>query len=102
MKKKTLKKTTQKQKKDIRIIAGKKDEAIDFSDAAPVLDWSGATIGKFYRPEKTPRRTLAECIALLPKDSTAVIDADFAKDVAAAIENHREPLEPLSVPEDSE
>jgi antitoxin (DNA-binding transcriptional repressor) of toxin-antitoxin stability system len=41
-----------------------------------------------------PRRTISECIALLPEDSTAVIDADFAKDVEAAIESHREPLEP--------
>jgi antitoxin (DNA-binding transcriptional repressor) of toxin-antitoxin stability system len=41
-----------------------------------------------------PRRTISECIALLPEDSTAVMDADFAKDVNAAIESHRGPLEP--------
>ncbi len=41
-----------------------------------------------------PRRSISECIALLPEDSTAVMDADFAKDIAAAIESHREPLEP--------
>lgn len=41
-----------------------------------------------------PRRTISECIALVPADSTAVMDADFAKDVEAAIESHREPLEP--------
>jgi antitoxin (DNA-binding transcriptional repressor) of toxin-antitoxin stability system len=41
-----------------------------------------------------PRRTISECIALLPEDSTAVMDADFAKDVEAAIESHGEPLEP--------
>jgi len=41
-----------------------------------------------------PRRTISECIALLPDDSTAVMDADFAKDVEAAIESHREPLTP--------
>jgi antitoxin (DNA-binding transcriptional repressor) of toxin-antitoxin stability system len=41
-----------------------------------------------------PRRSIAECIALLPENSTAIMDADFAKDVAAAIESHREPLEP--------
>ena len=38
------------------------------------------------------RRTISECIALLPEDSTTVMDADFAKDVEAAIESHREPL----------
>ena len=41
-----------------------------------------------------PRRTISECIALLPEDSTAVMAADFAKDVEAGIESHREPLEP--------
>ena len=40
------------------------------------------------------RRSISECIALLPEDSTATIDADFAKDVEAAVESHREPLEP--------
>ena len=41
-----------------------------------------------------PRRTISECIALLPEGSTAVMDPDFARDVEAAIESHREPLEP--------
>ncbi len=41
-----------------------------------------------------PRRSISECIALLPEDSTATIDADFARDVEAAVESHREPLEP--------
>ena len=40
------------------------------------------------------RRSFSECIALLPEHSTAVIDADFAKDVEAAVESHRETLEP--------
>ncbi len=39
-------------------------------------------------------RKISECIALLPADSTATIDPDFAKDVEAAIAAHREPLEP--------
>ena len=39
-------------------------------------------------------RTISECIALLPADSTATIDPDFAKDVEAAVESHREPLSP--------
>ena len=38
-----------------------------------------------------PRRSIAECIALLPDGSTATIDADFAKDVEAAVETHRLP-----------
>jgi len=49
-----MRKLTKQQKRDIRVIAGKRDEEIDFSDAAPVLDWSGAEMGKFYRPKKKP------------------------------------------------
>lgn len=40
------------------------------------------------------RRRISECIALLPPDSDAVLDADFAQDVESAIAAHREPLEP--------
>ncbi|MBZ5532115.1 MAG: hypothetical protein LAO20_11850 [Acidobacteriia bacterium] len=40
------------------------------------------------------RRTISACLALLPQESTGTIDADFAKDVEAAIESHREPIEP--------
>ncbi len=39
-------------------------------------------------------RSIAERIALLPEDSSAVMDPDFARDIEAAIESHREPLEP--------
>ncbi len=39
------------------------------------------------------RRTLAECIAMLPEDSTATIDEDFDSDINAAIEVHREPAD---------
>jgi antitoxin (DNA-binding transcriptional repressor) of toxin-antitoxin stability system len=46
------------------------------------------------RPAEPVRRTISECIALLPEDSAATIDAEFAKDVAAAIESHSEPLNP--------
>jgi len=49
-----MKKLTKEQKRDIRAIAAKRDRDIDFSDAPPVLDWSGAKIGKFYRPAKKP------------------------------------------------
>ncbi|MGD0628448.1 MAG: hypothetical protein ABR987_03805 [Terracidiphilus sp.] len=41
-----------------------------------------------------PSRSIEECIALLPTDSPAVIDEDFAADVAAAVEAHRESLNP--------
>jgi hypothetical protein len=45
------------------------------------------------RPAEPVRRKISECIALMPADSTAKIDPDFAKDVEAAIAAHREPLE---------
>jgi antitoxin (DNA-binding transcriptional repressor) of toxin-antitoxin stability system len=41
-----------------------------------------------------PRRTIEEAIALLPEDSDAVMDEEFARDVEAAITAHREPLNP--------
>jgi antitoxin (DNA-binding transcriptional repressor) of toxin-antitoxin stability system len=40
------------------------------------------------------RRSIEECIALLPEDSPATIDEDFARDVAEAVAAHREPLNP--------
>src|SRR5258707_13285355 len=49
-----MRKLTKEQRRDIRAIAAKRDEDIDFSDAPAVLDWSGAEIGKFYRPTKKP------------------------------------------------
>ncbi len=49
-----MRKLTKAQKRDIRAIAAKRAENIDFSDAPAVLDWSGAEIGKFYRPTKRP------------------------------------------------
>jgi uncharacterized protein (DUF4415 family) len=47
-----MRKVTKEQKRDIAVIAGKKDSEIDLSDMPEVLDWSGAEIGKFYRPTK--------------------------------------------------
>jgi uncharacterized protein (DUF4415 family) len=49
-----MRKLTREQKQDIAAIAAKKDGDIDFSDVPAVVDWSGAEIGKFYRPSKKP------------------------------------------------
>ena len=46
------------------------------------------------RQAEPVRRKISECIDLMPAESTATIDPDFAKDVEAAISAHREPLEP--------
>jgi antitoxin (DNA-binding transcriptional repressor) of toxin-antitoxin stability system len=79
-------------------------DAAAASDFAPLLDRvsKGAeiVIEQDARPvavlhaAEPVRRTISECVALLPEDSTATIDADFAKDVEAAVESHREPLNP--------
>jgi len=49
-----MKKLTRQQKREIADIAAKKDADIDISEMPEVLDWSGAEIGKFYRPPKKP------------------------------------------------
>jgi uncharacterized protein (DUF4415 family) len=65
-----MKKLTKEQKRDIQAIRTKKDEDIDLSDAPAVLDWSGAEIGKFYRPKKKPvtMRLDSDVIAWLKAD----------------------------------
>ncbi len=65
-----MRKLTKQQQRDIRAIAAKRDEDIDFSDAPLVLDWSEAEIGKFYRPVKKPvtMRLDSDVIAWLKAD----------------------------------
>jgi antitoxin (DNA-binding transcriptional repressor) of toxin-antitoxin stability system len=46
------------------------------------------------RPAVPLRRKLSEVLARMSKDSSAVMDANFARDVQAVIDSHREPLEP--------
>jgi uncharacterized protein (DUF4415 family) len=47
-----MRKLSREQRRDIAIIAAKKEEDIDLSDMPEVLDWSKAEVGKFYRPPK--------------------------------------------------
>jgi uncharacterized protein (DUF4415 family) len=65
-----MKKRTRPRQRDVRAIAAKRDEDIDFSDIPPVVDWSGAEIGKFYRPTKRPvtMRLDSDVIAWLKAD----------------------------------
>ncbi len=39
---------------EIRALKRMKDREIDTTDTKPVLDWSKAVVGKFYRPVKKP------------------------------------------------
>jgi hypothetical protein len=45
-----MKKLTREQKRQIAVIAAKTDADIDLSEMPEVVDWSGAEVGKFYRP----------------------------------------------------
>jgi hypothetical protein len=63
------------------------------SGAEVVLD-DGTRLLALPPAAEPSRRTISECVALLPEESTATVDPDFAKDVAAAIESHSEPLNP--------
>ncbi|MGO9126096.1 MAG: BrnA antitoxin family protein [Terriglobales bacterium] len=47
-----MRKLSREQKRDIAVIAAKKEENIDLSEMPEVVDWSGAEMGKFYRPPK--------------------------------------------------
>jgi len=49
-----MKKLAAALKRDIATIAAKTDATIDFSDMPEVVDWTGAEIGRFYRPTKRP------------------------------------------------
>lgn len=61
---------------------------------AEIVVERGAQPVAVIRPPQATHRKISECVALMPADSTATIDPDFAKDVEAAIAAHREPLEP--------
>jgi hypothetical protein len=65
-------------------------ETPDIGEADAVRDLAA------IRAAAPVRRTISECIALMPARSTAAIDPDFAKDVEAAIAAHREPLDPAA------
>ena len=43
-----------RQRRDVRAIAGRKDEDIDFAHVPPVLNWGKAEIGKFYDSRRSP------------------------------------------------
>ena len=61
---------------------------------AEIVIESGAAPVAVLRAAVPPRRSIEECIALLPESSSATIDEDFARDVEEAIAAHREPLNP--------
>jgi antitoxin (DNA-binding transcriptional repressor) of toxin-antitoxin stability system len=61
---------------------------------AEIVIEDGTSPVAILRAAMPPRRSIEECMALLPADSPATIDEDFARDVAAAVAVHRDPLNP--------
>jgi uncharacterized protein (DUF4415 family) len=49
-----MKRATRERQRNVTTVAVKPDAEIDLSEMPEVLDWSGAEIGKFYRPAKKP------------------------------------------------
>jgi uncharacterized protein (DUF4415 family) len=49
-----MKRFSKGQRRDIAALAAMDDADIDLTDMPEVLDWSGAEIGRFYRPKKQP------------------------------------------------
>ena len=47
-----MKKVSKKNSNDLAALAALRDEEIDLTDLPEVLDWSGAVVGKYYRPIK--------------------------------------------------
>jgi uncharacterized protein (DUF4415 family) len=47
-------KANRKRNKEIAALKRMKDDQIDTSDIPEVTDWSGAVVGKFFRPIKEP------------------------------------------------
>lgn len=61
---------------------------------AEVVIESGSSPAAIIRTPVQPGRSFEDAIALLPEDSAAIMDEEFARDVEAAIAAHREPLNP--------
>jgi uncharacterized protein (DUF4415 family) len=45
-------KLTEAQLENLKRLAERPDDEIDYSDIPEITDWSGAVVGKFYRPMK--------------------------------------------------
>jgi antitoxin (DNA-binding transcriptional repressor) of toxin-antitoxin stability system len=59
-----------------------------------IIENDARPVAVLHMTQPVRGRPISECIALLQEDSNATIDPDFAKDVEAAVESHRESLNP--------
>jgi hypothetical protein len=70
------------QRAELAALAALPDAAIDTSDAAEVLDWSGAKRGLFYRPQKqqlTRRRRRGRLVQSASHLQRGLSDADQSR-----------------------
>lgn len=65
-------KISERQKRELRAIARLKDEEIETSDIPEIQDWSGAIVGRFYRPaqQAVTLRLDADVLAWLKSQGT--------------------------------
>jgi uncharacterized protein (DUF4415 family) len=47
-----MKRLSRKQKKELQALSARPDSEIDLTDIPEIVDWSGAVVGRFYRPIK--------------------------------------------------
>jgi uncharacterized protein (DUF4415 family) len=47
-----MKRVPKKQAKELAVLTAQREDQIDLTDLPEVLDWSGAVVGKYYRPIK--------------------------------------------------
>jgi antitoxin (DNA-binding transcriptional repressor) of toxin-antitoxin stability system len=59
---------------------------------AEIVIESGSAPAAILRAAAPSRRSIEECIALLPEQSSATIDEDFARDIEQAVAVRRDPL----------
>ena len=45
-----MKSPSKEKKKELRTLLARPDNEIDLTDIPEIVDWSGAVVGKFYRP----------------------------------------------------
>lgn len=69
-------------------------ESLLVRGGAEIVIEEGATVVAVLHAPAPQRRSISECLAVLPKESPAVIDEGYEADVAAAVATHREPLNP--------
>lgn len=72
-----MKNLSRKQKEELRALAAKPDSEIDLTDIPEIVDWTGAVVGKFYRPIKksVTIRVDADMLALAQVAGEGLTDA---------------------------